>query len=766
MATNLQPAFTAGELSPYLQDRVDLEKYRSGCTTLQNFLLTPYGPVRKRPGTEYINGAVSNTVASRMIKFQFSAKVGYIIEMSTGVLNFYVNRAKVASTVAHPYLDSEFREVQVAQLNDVMWFTHPNHEVMKLSRTDAGVFTLAEVEYLEPPLREENTLDTHTMTADAITGTGITLISTLPIFDEDHIGGYFRIGHYQDTTQITQSLRFTGTSASMPVRGDWEIITTGSWDARLRIERSVSNGPWRTLREWVDTTGTRNFTATGTELNPEASYRIAVLKLGTSGSDSNPPEPTAIFEVVNPVHYGMVKVTAYASSTSVTVTAVQPLSPTNGTTATELWSEGAWSDFRGHPRTVTGHESRLFFGGNRAEAQTLWASDIDAYDTFTALNFEDSDSFSYTIGASEYNEIQWMATSPRNLMVGTTGGEWSFSSGSEELTLTPTNARARRESAWGADHIQAISTSNVILFVEQGGRKVRELAYSFEQDGFISADLLQLSEHLGEGGIKEIALQRHRDTTIWAVTGAGNLLSLTYDRAANIVGWARHVTKGSFESVAVVNTGGEEDEIWVCVKRTINGGTVRFIESFYPDMWRMQEDLEQDDLFYVDAGVRYSGASTSQVTGLSHLLNETLAVLENGANTPLRAVSGTGTVDLVNPSTTVILGIPFTAEVSPMPWETATEEGTSQGREKRIHEAVVNIYKSGVFKVGVEGAQDQVYLRDTSDPMDSPPPLATKQICKVLPRKNDKRAYIRVISDAPLPLTVISIVAKYNVVGK
>ena len=759
MPTNAQPAFTSGEWSPYLIDRVDLEKYRSGCSEMQNFLLTPYGPVRKRPGTQYISHAVSNSVASRVIKFQFSALVGYTIELGPSTMRFFKDRALQSGTVAHPYADSELRGVQVAQLNDLMWFVHPNHPVYQLTRTDAEVFSFAEVEFVDPPFRQENLDEDFTMRSDKITGTGATITASQAFFEETHVGGYLRIGHFLDELGVEVNLHNTSVSDPIQIRGDWELLTTGSWDATLTLQRRVDGGAWSTLRQW-SANGDRNFTATGTELEGKVELRLSNVRTGNSGADGS--AATGRIERVNSVHYGVVKITAWDSSTQVSGTIIQDLAAgALGLTTTDLWAEGSWSDFRGHPRSVTGHESRLFFGGNKAEAQTIWGSDIDAYTTFTSLNNEDSDSFQYSINSSEYNEIQWLATSPKNLMVGTTGGEWSFSSGSDELTLTPTNARARRESAWGSDHIQAISTSNVILFVEQGGRKIRELAYSFEQDGFISADLIQLSEHLGEGGIKEIAIQRHRDTTLWAITGAGNVLSLTYDRAANIVGWARHVTQGSFESVSAVNTGGEEDEIWFSIKRTINGGTVRYIESFYPDMWRIQEDELQSELFYVDAGTRYNGASTSQITGLDHLRNMEVSILENGSNTPLQNVSGSDTIDLVNPSTEVNVGLPFTAIISPLPWETATEEGTSQGRSKRVYEAVVNIYKSGVFKVGVAGAQDQVYLRDTSDPMDSPPPLSTTQVCKVLPRKNDKRAYVRVISDEPLPLTVISIVAKY-----
>lgn len=46
--------FTAGELSPRLDGRIDLAKYQNGVTNLENFLVHPHGGVTRRPGTEFI----------------------------------------------------------------------------------------------------------------------------------------------------------------------------------------------------------------------------------------------------------------------------------------------------------------------------------------------------------------------------------------------------------------------------------------------------------------------------------------------------------------------------------------------------------------------------------------------------------------------------------------------------------------------------------------------------------------------------------------
>lgn len=49
-----QVMFTAGELSPLLAGRSDIEKVTGGCRVIENMVLAPEGPAVRRAGTEYI----------------------------------------------------------------------------------------------------------------------------------------------------------------------------------------------------------------------------------------------------------------------------------------------------------------------------------------------------------------------------------------------------------------------------------------------------------------------------------------------------------------------------------------------------------------------------------------------------------------------------------------------------------------------------------------------------------------------------------------
>jgi hypothetical protein len=147
----------------------------------------------------------------------------------------------------------------------------------------------------------------------------------------------------------------------------------------------------------------------------------------------------------------------------------------------------------------------------------------------------------------------------------------------------PTSKPSAR-AATAARTIRAILLNDVLLFLQRRGRKVRELTYNFERDGWVAPDLTVLSEHITEGEIAEMAFQQQPDAILWAVKGDGKLIGMSYERDQNVVAWHRHSTDGSFESVATVyGLSGSDDEVWFAVQRTIGGVSKRYIERFKAD---------------------------------------------------------------------------------------------------------------------------------------------------------------------------------------
>ena len=73
-------SFTAGEISPRLEGRTDLEKYRQGLSDLTNMVVMPHGGVQRRPGTQFISSVKDSAVKTRLLPFQFKAGDTYILE--------------------------------------------------------------------------------------------------------------------------------------------------------------------------------------------------------------------------------------------------------------------------------------------------------------------------------------------------------------------------------------------------------------------------------------------------------------------------------------------------------------------------------------------------------------------------------------------------------------------------------------------------------------------------------------------------------------
>ena len=227
------------------------------------------------------------------------------------------------------------------------------------------------------------------------------------------------------------------------------------------------------------------------------------------------------------------------------------------------------------------------------------------------------------------------------------------------------------------------------MFVQRAKRKLRELAYNFDVDGYIAPDLTILAEHVTKGGITEMAYQEEPLAIIWCVRDDGELVGLTYQREQQVVAWHRHIFGGVFgsgnavcESVATIPTDNSEYQTYVIVKRTINSATKYYIEAF-------NDDNTTDSNVLLFGGTK---PSTTTVTGLSHLEGKTVKVIVDDVMQSDKTVSsGQIILDSV-PTTYVEIGIDFTPQIKTLPVELKLPSGNILAQKKRILEATANMY--------------------------------------------------------------------------
>jgi hypothetical protein len=480
--------------------------------------------------------------------------------------------------------------------------------------------------------------------------------------------------------------------------GESNIITTGTESARcgmlIRVLNYTSNTKGRAVIESSDFRTGGLVTIVDTYMATWAASTVYVVgdyvtQGGANYKCTTPHTSTATFDVTKwIIQNGLTSSTKAGAN----VTRWLSASARNGA-KTLFWSEAAFSAKRGYPRSVAMHEQRLCFGGTSSQPNTIWCSQIDNFENFKT-GVTASDAVQFTLAASEGNRINWMY-SQSQLLIGTSGDEWTIGSADSSASLSSTNVQANRQSSYGSKYMRAALVNDVLLFVQRNGRKVRELVYELNKDGWVAPDLTLLAEHITSGEIVEIAYQQQPDAILWCVRGDGTLIAMTYERDQKVVGWHRHVIgdDADVESVATIYGNGTEDEVWMVVKRTVSGQTYRTIERF-PLLWRKYlDDQTAASWRYLDGHVAFvSGAAGRTVSGLDRFNGKTVTVMQDGQAPVTRTVASAAIT--VPVAAAGYVGLAYTSTLTPMKLDMDLEDGSSQGRKKRIHKIIARLYKS------------------------------------------------------------------------
>ena len=814
-------SFNGGEISPWTDPRLDLEKYRTSCRTLENFRPNVYGGAFSRAGTLYIAAQDNPASIGRVVPFEFSATTNLVLLFSDELLRVwttgttpamptvdsssttgtwsalqsytagqYIEKTgtnagiyyclvshasvtfatelaagkwEVATTfkIATPYAAADLAALQFEQINDRIYISHPDHAPRVLSRFANNKWSLELLDLEYPPLRDLN-LTAVTLDPSAVTGFNITITASAAIFDADHVGSRWVIIHRREQPSVELDIKAAvavGTaSAALYVLGEWSCSLvaadgTSNWSVTAVIQRSTNKTTWETIRTIAGNRQDQSGLITGTEIDP---CWLRVLKTVQNGTP--PTNGSWKLEAVDPDHYGIVEIIAYTSSTSVTAKVLFEL---GSTAATAKWQEAAWSDYRGWPRSVCIHESRLFFGGNEHQPQTVWGSIIDDFGNFRTGSDDDL-GLAFTLAGQKANAVQWLV-SQEALIVGTSGAEGPMGSRESDKAITPTNAKVGRFTQTGSAHIRAIPVQDAVIFVQRSGRKAWEFAFAFESDGYKANDLTLLAEHVTDGGITGISLQRNPESVLWAVTGDGTLLGLSYDRGQNVAGWCRYVTDGTFESVAVVAGQGEEDEIWVTVARTVGESTVRYLERFQPDRIRLIKDGDAASVVSADSAILYDGSAATTITGLDHLEGESVTVLADGAPIGLHTVTS-GDITLATAASVVVAGLPFTATLEPTYLETGDPGSVSKIAWKRIHRAELELWESMGGEVSADAGTTWESLQyvEQGTLMDTALPLFSGYRTSHVESRSERHAGVIIRQTQPLPLNLLSLHIRHD----
>ena len=429
------------------------------------------------------------------------------------------------------------------------------------------------------------------------------------------------------------------------------------------------------------------------------------------------------------------RITTYTSTSQVTVTLEEDL-PRDPHDATNIagnqaasapdsgitfdWRLGAWSDTTGYPSCVCFHEQRLCFGRTVVQPQTEWMSRSGDYTNMAPSDLDgvvaDDAAITYTVVSGKISPIKWMYSSAV-LLIGGLGQEWQARAAtSVQEPITPTNISVLPQTDAGSKAtVRPRGVGSAVIFVDRRSKKVREMSYSFEIDKHVSRDVSIISEHLlRESPCLQSELQTDPSTIYWLVRTDGVLIAMTYERDHEVIGWHRHDLGGDgiVESIAIIPGVTGPDQIYLAVKRTVDGATLRTVEVIEQDFHGgIDASSAIDDQPFLDSYTEVELATAaSTINGLHYLEDETVAVVADGVYLGTQTVVS-GAITLGASYSHVIIGYGFTSLLGILPPEAGAILGSAQAKQKRVNKVGVKVYRTTSLKHSTD--ESGTYVTET-----------------------------------------------------
>ena len=647
-----QTNFNGGEFSPLMYGRSDLKKYATGLATCLNYVPTIQGGLTRRPGTRYIAQTKDNSTV-RLVAFEFSETQTYIIEFGHLYVRFYTNDGQLLEST------DTFRLL-----------------------TEDGFYLKAENgRYLVNEATGAYELSSSYTAAD------------LPNLAFAQSADVLYIVHPRHPPRKLQRLG----------EMDWQfediVFLDGPYlNVNTATTKFTSNitGPWEEGDDYAIV---------------HASRRINVNnRQGFLSSDVG-----RVIRLKTDSTWGWGIIMGCIDKDNISVKWMTSV----GTTATVNWRLGVWGDTNGYPGAITFNQDRLTFAGCPEYPSRVDASNSSDYENFAPTERDgtviDSNALSFTLNSTKSNVINWMLSDEWGLLAGTASGEWVVAASTTAVAITPTNISAKMVSSYGSADVLPAKMGKSTLFVQRTRRKLREMTYQFTLGTFQSPDISLIAEHLTASGIKEMAVALAPQSILWMVRNDGVLVGMSYDKDQDVLGWHQHRLGGYsdaaqtlpplVESVAVIpSPATDRDEVWIAVKRHINGQDVRTVELL-SKYWEDGDSVS--DAVFVDCSAAYDGRATNTrtttVSGLTWLANQTVSVLADGAVHPDCVVDTYGAITLQRSALVVQVGLGYSSQGKTLRIEAGGNDGPAQGKLKRIHRVIFRVFQSVGFNVQATG---------------------------------------------------------------
>lgn len=571
-----QRSFGGGEVTPEFWGRIDDVKYQTGLTTCRNFLVKPQGPIENRPGTVFVREVKNSAKATRLISFTYSTTQTMVIELGHEYMRFHTSAATLlystpaAWLTATAYVIGDIRSNGGTNYYCLAAHTSGTFATDLAASRWYAMPTNPNIYEIPTPYQEADLFDIHyVQSADVLT-----LVHTG--YAPRELRRYGATNWQLSTISFASSLSApTGVSATASggtgTTYYYVVTAVGSLATDESVQSSAASVSGNLLASAAYNT------ITWSSVSGAQRYYVYKLSGGLYGY---------IGQADSSLSFRDDNIAADMSRTP-------PIAQTVFNSSTN------------YPGAVSYFEQRRIFAGTITQPQNVWMTMSGTESNMNySLPIRDDDSIQFRIAAREANTVRHVVPLT-NLLLLTSGAEWKV----DGSPLTPSSVSVIPQSYIGVSMVAPVIIANNIIYAAARGGHVREMAYAFSANGYISGDLSLRAPHLFDGyEIEDMAYGKAPYPIVWCISSTGRLLGFTYLPEQQIGSWHRHDTDGSFESVAVVAEG-SVDVPYFIVKRTINGSTKRYVECLADRAF-----ADPEDAFFVDSGATYSGLVAQTLT--------------------------------------------------------------------------------------------------------------------------------------------------------
>ena len=745
--------FQYGEISPSLVSRTDSAIYNSSAQSVKNFFIRTEGGVAKRGGFQALHDftAITENTAIRqqvrLIPFIFSDDEQYVIAFShqkceiffinptTGALSLATTLTQDINSAALQWDQEYLHEMTYAQGGDVLFVCHNTFMCQQIVRTGLNSFQVEQFTF-QLQAGDAKTYQPYypfhatgvTLDPSATTGNGITVTASAAYFDTtgSQSGGNYASSKHVGLTLLYHDAEILITSVQSATQATGNVVDELFVELIPNALRTIDGSTTVEITHVnhgmsaSDSITIRNASAVGgvtaTQINGSRSIQKVIDENRytiTAGGSANTTEDGG----------GNIQVVTHAP--------------------TQQWMEQSYSSLRGYPAAVGFHENRLWFGGTLAQPDTVWASKSGLYYNFDIGEAADDDSLELVMSIGEVATIRHFVSN-RDIHIFTAGSEF-FIPTFENQPITPTNARVKRQTAFGSTFVRPQPFYGATIFSQIGGKMIRQFVFDDSEQAYKADPISLLSSHLISDPVQMCVISGAVNTAesfVFAQNFTGEIAVYNLNRIEGVAGWTRFETNGSFHSVTAIG-----NRVFAVIKTNLGSGTKSFVFT----------ELNQN--VSLDLGNTYTG--TAGVFTVSNFF-------ENGAEVDVISstdylgkftVSG-GQIDVssVDASlTSCQVGFGFDVELKTNPIDVNTAIGPETGQPRSLSRVILDM--SETLSVSVNNKK--LIIRKVNNDFSQPRQAVTgKREFYLLGYNKDPQ--ITVTQTAPMFIQVNGLVAEVS----